>query len=41
MDENNFAVSAAKLPHSIEAEQSVIGAVIADPSILPGSREPY
>ena len=35
MDENNFAVSARELPHSIEAEQSVIGAVIADPSILP------
>ncbi len=35
MDENNFIVSARELPHSIEAEQSVLGAVIADPSILP------
>ncbi len=35
MDENNFVVSARELPHSIEAEQSVLGAVIADSSILP------
>ncbi len=35
MDENNFIISARELPHSIEAEQSVIGAVISDPSILP------
>lgn len=35
MEENNYLISARELPHSIEAEQSVIGAVIADPSILP------
>ena len=35
MDDNNFIISARELPHSIEAEQSVIGAVISDPSILP------
>lgn len=35
MDENNFLVSSRELPHSIEAEQSVIGAVLADPSVLP------
>lgn len=35
MDENNFIVSNRELPHSIEAEQSVIGAVLADPSVLP------
>lgn len=35
MDDNNFILSARELPHSIEAEQSVIGAVISDPSILP------
>lgn len=35
MDENNLVVSARELPHSIEAEQSVIGAVIADPAVLP------
>ena len=35
MDENNFITSARELPHSIEAEQSVLGAIIADPSILP------
>lgn len=35
MDENNFLVSARELPHSIEAEQSVIGAVLADSSVLP------
>ncbi len=35
MDNNNFIISARELPHSIEAEQSVIGAVISDPSILP------
>ncbi len=35
MDDNNFIASARELPHSIEAEQSVIGAVLADPSSLP------
>ncbi|MBO5383549.1 MAG: replicative DNA helicase [Ruminococcus sp.] len=35
MDENNFILSSRELPHSIEAEQSVIGAVISDPSVLP------
>ncbi len=35
MDDNNFIASARELPHSIEAEQSVIGAVLADPSALP------
>ena len=35
MDDNNFITSARELPHSIEAEQSVLGAIIADPSILP------
>ena len=35
MDNNNFIASARELPHSIEAEQSVIGAVLADPSALP------
>jgi len=35
MEENNYLLSARELPHSIVAEQSVIGAVIADPSILP------
>ena len=34
MDENNIIFSARELPHSIEAEQSVIGAVLADPSVL-------
>ncbi len=35
MEENNFQFSSRELPHSIEAEQSVIGAVLADPSVLP------
>ncbi len=34
MDEKDLVVSARELPHSIEAEQSVIGAVIADPGVL-------
>lgn len=34
MDDNNFIASARELPHSIEAEQSVIGAVLSDPSAL-------
>ncbi len=35
MTENNFELSSREFPHSIEAEQSVIGAVLADPSVLP------
>lgn len=35
MDENNFPISSRELPHSIEAEQSVIGAILSDPSVLP------
>lgn len=35
MDDNNFQISSRELPHSIEAEQSVIGAVLADSSVLP------
>jgi len=35
MENNNFQFSSRELPHSIEAEQSVIGAVLADPSVLP------
>lgn len=35
MDENNIIFSSREMPHSIEAEQSVIGAMIADPSVLP------
>lgn len=34
MDNANLS-SSPELPHSIEAEQSVIGAVLADPSVLP------
>ncbi len=35
MEESNISLSARDLPHSIEAEQSVIGAVLSDPSALP------
>jgi len=35
MDNNNSIISSRELPHSIEAEQSVIGAVLSDPSVLP------
>lgn len=35
MDENDLLFSARELPHSIEAEQSVLGAVISDPAVLP------
>jgi replicative DNA helicase len=35
MDENTLMSSGGDLPYSIEAEQSVIGAVIAEPSVLP------
>ncbi|HNZ98179.1 replicative DNA helicase [Ruminococcus sp.] len=34
MDENDILLSARELPHSIEAEQSVLGAIISDPSVL-------
>ncbi|MBR0510976.1 MAG: replicative DNA helicase [Ruminococcus sp.] len=34
MDENDILLSARELPHSIEAEQSVLGAIIADPQVL-------
>ena len=34
MDENELLLSARELPHSIEAEQSVLGAVISQPSVL-------
>ena len=34
MDENDILLSARELPHSIEAEQSVLGAIIADSSVL-------
>lgn len=33
--ETNSILSASDLPHSIEAEQSVIGAVLSDPSVMP------
>ncbi|MDE6782036.1 MAG: replicative DNA helicase [Ruminococcus sp.] len=35
MDENNSLFSSRPLPHNIEAEQSVIGAIISDPSVIP------
>lgn len=35
MEDNNFQISSREMPHSIEAEQSVIGAVLADSSVLP------
>lgn len=35
MDENNLLFSARDLPHNTEAEQSVIGAIIANPSVIP------
>ncbi|MCI1268938.1 MAG: replicative DNA helicase [Ruminococcus sp.] len=34
MEENNFQISDRELPHSIEAEQSILGAILADPSSL-------
>lgn len=34
MEDINFIASARELPHSIEAEQSVIGAILSDPSAL-------
>ena len=34
MDENDILLSARELPHSIEAEQSVLGAIISDPTVL-------
>ena len=35
MAENNLSLSGNILPHSIEAEQCILGAVLADPSVLP------
>ncbi|MCM1132620.1 MAG: replicative DNA helicase [Ruminococcus flavefaciens] len=35
MEVNSFNLSATELPYSLEAEQSVIGAVIADPAVMP------
>lgn len=35
MDEHELLLSARELPHSIEAEQSVLGAIISQPSVLP------
>lgn len=34
MDENSFALSAREMPHSIEAEQGVLGSIFADPSVV-------
>ena len=34
MNENEILLSSHELPHSIEAEQSVLGAIISDPSVL-------
>ena len=34
MDEHDILLSARELPHSIEAEQSVLGAIISQPSVL-------
>lgn len=34
MDNNELLLSARELPHSIEAEQSVLGAIISQPSVL-------
>ena len=35
MDEHELLLSARELPHSIEAEQSVLGAIISQPYVLP------
>lgn len=35
MDINDFQTADRELPRSIEAEQSILGAVLADPSVLP------
>ena len=34
MDENEILLASRELPHSIEAEQSVLGAIISQPSVL-------
>lgn len=34
MNENDILLSSRELPHSIEAEQSVLGAIISDPAVL-------
>lgn len=33
--ESNGLLSTAELPHSIDAEQSVLGAILSDPSVMP------
>lgn len=35
MDSNNFGFSQENLPYSFETEQSVIGAILADPNVMP------
>jgi replicative DNA helicase len=35
MENNDFQITDRELPRSIEAEQSILGAVLADPSVLP------
>ena len=35
MDNADFQAADRELPRSIEAEQSILGAVLADPSVLP------
>ena len=35
MLENNLNIADMSLPHSTEAEQCILGAVLADPSVLP------
>ncbi|MDE6500526.1 MAG: replicative DNA helicase [Ruminococcus sp.] len=39
MEENNLNLSSRDLPHSTEAEQSVIGSIIANPSVIPDVME--
>ncbi|MDE5936040.1 MAG: replicative DNA helicase, partial [Ruminococcus sp.] len=33
--DNSINFSANELPHSLEAEQSIIGAILADPAVMP------
>ena len=35
MDDKNFDLSPADLPYSIDAEQSIIGAIISNSAIMP------
>ena len=39
MDENNFITSARELPHSIEAEQCVLGAILCNTDLLPSTMD--